>query len=232
MTDFNSRGEIEEFLLTYTTYDIDFLFKTKSYGQIANMCRNIKKAMRTYPKEIIDFLKIHPEVNCPYSDEDIYAMNYNELAELRRKYSIKTTKKKVTSTAPAESLSQKGRQAISEVPTGQLCLSLMGNTEESEQEVQFLSDEEIEQMYPGGDLSEEDLFKLGIKRYNSSGYISTYSKDERANELIDKILSYNININGISITEEYLCSLTENELEVLEKITRSFSKESIKRLKK
>lgn len=236
MSDFRSQREIELFLLENTTYDIDLLFRTKSYGQIINMCRSIQKAMKTYPKEIIDYLRTNPIIACEYSEGAILTMNYNELVELRKKLGIKKSRKKVSKTEPATSTSQKAIDSIKSTPTNQLCIGIMQSNEieaDNDRDLQILSDEEISQMYPGEYLTDEALAKRGIKRYTTRDPQYLSPEEERRIELINQIFQSQISIGGIPLTEDYLHRLDEFELTLLSDIAINFKKENPgKRLKK
>lgn len=227
MSDFNSQREIEIFLHENTTYDVDLLFRTKSYGQIINMCRNIKKALTNYPKEIISYLNSHPLVPCEYTDEDIFSMNYNELVELRKKLGIKNTRKKVVKSEQADKAYQSGQTSIRESSTNQLCFAIMKPSPlDGDRDMQILTDDEISQMYPGEDLTDEDLFARGIVRYSTRHNEILYSEEDRRYELINKILRRKISIGGIALTEEYLHHLDEMELTLLSDIAENFTKEN------
>lgn len=162
------RTNIIDYFLTHTFYTKEYLTGIKNHAQLFSMYKRTKERMYEYPKEIIAYYKAHPEIYVRPTDEEIRRMKYEELSRLRKELGIrKKTTKKVTKTTEAKSTADKAREALRKQPTSkvaaQVIISNMAHEQEYEQEhEQFLTPEEIEMMYPGEELTPDELADRGI----------------------------------------------------------------------
>ncbi len=222
MQRFENRKEIEIFLKSNTNYDVNLLFRTKSFSQISSMCKKIAKAMQEYPKEIIAFYKANPNVTPYFDDRELYRMNYNELSDLRRELKIKKTKKKVVKVEEAQETFQLGIESIKALDTTQLCCSMILDNE-SEKDLQILTEEEIKEMYGGETPSKEFLAHRGIVSDAIDEEKEVIDSEELRYSMINELINNEITISGSVLTPPFLFSLSETELETLIKLSRNFT---------
>lgn len=161
------RADIIDYFLTHTSYSREYLNNIKNHAQLFSMYKRTKERMYEYPREIIAYYNSHPEIYVRPTDEEIKAMDYEELSKLRKELGVrKKTTKKVTKTTEATSLAEKARATLSEQPTSKIAAQIIitnMNQEEYEYEhEQFLTPEEISIMYPGEELTEAELKAKGI----------------------------------------------------------------------
>ena len=95
-------------------------------------------------------------------------MRYEDLSRLRKELGIKKkTAKKVTKTTESKSTADKAREALKKKKTSevaaQVIISNMAHEEEHDYDhEQFLTPEEISMMYPGEELTADELAERGI----------------------------------------------------------------------
>lgn len=162
------KENIIAYFLEHTYYSEEYLRGIKNHAQLFSMYNRTKERMHEYPKEIIAYYNNHPEIYVRPSDEEIRSMRYEQLSNLRKELGIrKKTAKKVTKTTEAKSTADKARQALREQSTtkvaAQVIVSNMAYEEEHDYDhEQFLTPEEIEMMYPGEELTADELADRGI----------------------------------------------------------------------
>lgn len=162
------RSNIIDYFLAHTFYTKEYLTGIKNHAQLFSMYKRTQERMYEYPKEIIAYYESHPEIYVRPTDEEIRHMKYEELSRLRKELGIrKKTTKKVTKTTEAKSTADKAREALRKEPTSkvaaQVIISNMAYEEEHDYDhEQFLTPEEISMMYPGEELTADELAERGI----------------------------------------------------------------------
>jgi hypothetical protein len=162
------KANIIEYFLNHTYYTREYLTGIKNHAQLFSMYKRTKERMYEYPKEIIAYYNSHPEIYVRPTDEEIRKMRYEELSNLRKELGIrKKTTKKVTKTVEAKSTADKAREVLRKEPTSkvaaQVIISNMSYEEEHDYDhEQFLTPDEIEMMYPGEELTADELAERGI----------------------------------------------------------------------
>ena len=161
------KTNIIEYLTNNTNYSIDYLRGIKNHSQLFSMYKRIKERMHKYPIEIIEYYNNHPEIYVRPTDEEIKKMSYNELAELRKYLGIKKLTKKVVKTEQAEAVAKKAHKVLEEKSITELATEIIISNTNYEREhdfehESFLTKEEIAMMYPGEELSADELADLGI----------------------------------------------------------------------
>ena len=213
---------IIDYLEMHTTYDIGLL-AAKDDAQLYNMKKRIEECMHKYPKEIADYYRAHPEVTPRYSLEELKKMKYNELGKIRKSLKIRGSKKKVTKTEPAGPVADRARQTIQDTPTNQVVANIIeSNNEHEERDFEFITYKEAIQMY-GPDISVEYLERKGFKLYDESDQVRDYDIDKIY--LIDAIEQLGISIKGMTLTTEYLLTLSIQELETLYTMASTIAEE-------
>ncbi len=76
--------KIKRFLRDNTDYNVDLFLSGKSDHQITAIYQQIKRAMETYPIEILSIIKKNPRLASEIEGEDLYILSYNELARIRK----------------------------------------------------------------------------------------------------------------------------------------------------
>lgn len=162
------RYQIINYFLENTYYTEEYLEGIKNHAQLFSMYKRTQERMASYPKEIIEYYKNHPEIYVRPTDQEIWNMKYEELGRLRRELGIKKKPgKKVTKTTEAAKVAEKARSVIKEQPTtkvaAQVIISNMAHEEEHDYDhEQFLTPEEIAMMYPDSEYSADELAEMGI----------------------------------------------------------------------
>lgn len=152
-----SRQQIIADIKAMTNYGDDD-FRNLSEYQLLAMRTRISDAIDRYRKEIITFYKEHPELGF-VPKEDIYSLNYNDLANYRRELGL--TKKKVKKTLDAPHVAKKARESIHSRSTRDVARDIIVSEEQYEQLEMFRYMSEIREM-GYGDYSREELARIGI----------------------------------------------------------------------
>lgn len=151
-----NRNQIIADIKAMTSYG-DKVFVSESDNQLLAMRSRIHSAIIRYRQEIEEYYESHPS-EIPISKEELYSLNYNELADLRKRLNI--GKKKVTSSVPAGDIASKARDVLRSKSTSEVARDIIVSQEQYEQEM-FLTRDEIQQMgYE--DYSRDELMQLGI----------------------------------------------------------------------
>ena len=162
------KENIIQYFLRTTYYDEEYLRGIKNHAQLFSMYKRTQERMDLYPKEIIKYYKDHPEIYERPTDEEIRQMRYEDLSRLRKELGIKKkTAKKVTKTTESKTTADKAREALKKKKTSevaaQVIISNMAHEEEHDYDhEQFLTPEEISMMYPGEELTADELAERGI----------------------------------------------------------------------
>ncbi len=152
-----NRDAIIRDIKAVTFYD-DKVFIGKTDNQLYAMRCRIFTDMDRYYREIYKYFHEHPEERI-MDDQDLKQLNYNELADLRKRLGL--GKKKVKSSVNASDVASKAKKVVHDMEPKQLTLDIIFAQDAYEEREMFLYREEIEQMgYE--DYSEEDLRKMGI----------------------------------------------------------------------
>lgn len=163
------RANIIDYFLNHTFYSREYLTGIKNHAQLFSMYKRTKERMYEYPKEIIAFYKEHPEIYVRPTDDEIRKMKYEQLSDLRKELGIrKKTSKKVTKTVEDKSTAEAAREALKQQPTSKIAAQVIINNMKYEEEheydhEQFLTPKEIEMMFPGEELSVDELADRGIR---------------------------------------------------------------------
>ncbi len=218
MVDEFDREFMVDYILEVTDYTIEDINKSaKNYGQLRQMYRRIKECMKTYPKEIHDYISTH-NTDIYYSLEELHLMSYNELAALRTKLKIGKKGKKVVKTEPDFKQTELGRTIfdLMEEPE-QMVLSFVDEEEPNEQ---ILTDAEIKAMY-GEHYSDKELREKGIIR---EGYFPDEEKMAEAAFylMIGTIVDLNVTIAGHTLTYEECYAMGEQRIKALYDIVSNF----------
>ena len=155
------------FLLKYTSYPKKTIYEiAQNDYKLFNMTQRINDCLDRYPKEIIKYLEEHPEVQERYTLEELRNMTYNDLVDIRKRFKIRKKSKKIVKATIAPEVAKKAREAIKENHALEKTIVLSALSEP--EDIEFLTPEEIEMMYPGSGLySDEELHSLGVARENS-----------------------------------------------------------------
>ncbi len=162
------KANIIEWFLNNTYYTREYITSIKNHAQLFSMYKRTQERMSSYPKEIIAYYNNHPEIYVRPTDEEIRAMKYEELSRLRKELGIrKQTAKKVTKTTEARTTADKARAVLKEQSTtkvaAQVIITNMAHEQEHDYDhEQFLTPEEISMMYPGEELTADELADRGI----------------------------------------------------------------------
>ncbi len=159
----NERANAIAYLRKYAKYSTRTLEAMDS-NQLYNVYKRVEKCMYDYPREIIAHYNSHPGLPRAYSDEEIRRMNYQELKELRNSLGLNKRGKKVKSSTPAPSTAAKAREVLKGKTTAQVAAEAILSNMEAEEYVQesFITREELEEMYPGHEYSDQELAERGI----------------------------------------------------------------------
>lgn len=162
------RANIIDYFLAHTFYTREYLTGIKNHAQLFSMYKRTQTRMYEYPKEIIAYYNAHPEIYVRPTDEEIRKMKYEELSRLRKELGIrKKTTKKVTKTTEAKSTADKAREVLKQESTSKVAAQVIMSNIAYEQEIeheheQFLTPDEIAMMYPGEELTPDELAERGI----------------------------------------------------------------------
>lgn len=162
------RANIIAYFKEHTYYTDEYLYGIHNHAQLFSMYKRTQERMASYPREIIAYYEAHPEIYVRPTDEEIRHMKYEELSRLRKSLGIKAkTAKKVKKTTEAKSTADKARKALKDQPTAkvaaQVIITNMAHEEEHDYDhEQFLTPEEIAMMYPGEELTADELAERGI----------------------------------------------------------------------
>lgn len=223
LSDYEYRNIID-YLKAYTTYDLSELIK-KPDDQLYKIKKNIETAMATYPYEIFEYYKNHPEHTPRYSLEELKRMKYNQLSELRKALKIRKGKK-VKTQEEAPTVATKARKAIKDKSTNEVVRDVIVSNQQLELDLstdyQFITLEEAYAMY-GTDITDEYLAEKGYKLYEPLKREEEDPEKERF-DLIDSILANEIVINGTLLTAETLILLSLEDLQKINEITKIISK--------
>ncbi len=219
------------FLKTYTTYSNRVIYDmAKDDGKLMNVTSRIRECMERYPKDIMEYLNAHPECPTRYTYEQLKQMKYNELAAIRKSFKIRKSAKKVVKVEQPTTELTKARASLHSNPS--IEKTIICDVLTDPDELQFLTPEEIEMMYPGsGLLTNEELNRMGIARENASEY-QEIDEDEyyiKIATIVDSGLV--IDDKPITIVDCYNMSVEQVE-KLYEQVKSKQSKKESKRNKK
>lgn len=162
------RYKIIEYFKANTYYSDEYLNGITNHAQLFSMYKRTQERMSSYPKEIIDYYKKHPEIYVRPTDQEIWNMKYEELSRLRKELGLQKKRgKKVIKSTEATKTAEKARSVLKEQTTAkvaaQVIISNMNHEKEHDYDrEQFLSPEEIAMMYPDTEYSADELAEMGI----------------------------------------------------------------------
>lgn len=214
-----TKNKIKNYLLKNTTYTIKEIEAIPEKSLEATYIR-IKDCLKKYPQKIIDYYHANPTIKTKYTIEEIYKMNYNELDDLMNKLGLKKSRKKKQQT------NNTGATIATDTQTYIQMTLDFSNTEKktipkesfqitptAERDFEYLTPEEIAQMYPGEEYSKEELQEKGF--YTAEVQNPLLNKSE----LIKIIIPTKFTISNHELDEYFLYELTLLELKVLYTLT-------------
>ena len=163
----NERANIYEFFKKNTYYSEEFIKGITNHAQLFCMYNRTKDRIVMYADEIINYYQEHPEIVEKPTNEQIRAMKYEDLSQLRKELGIKKQRKKVVKSIEDKGTADKARKNIRKQTTTKIAAQAIVNSIAEEIEYdddyeQFLTSEELSMMYPDEDFSTDELAKLGI----------------------------------------------------------------------
>lgn len=207
------RTNLIEYLLAHTTYSKTTIYNIAADdNKLYSMTERIRECMSRYPKEILAYLEEHPEVEERYTLAELKQMRYNELVDIRQRFKIRKRRKKVTGAEFAKQTSDKARTAIKQNTHLEHTI-FMGAISEPE-DLEFLTPEELEMMYPGSGLySESELHSLGVARENAHAHHEVDATEYYIK--IATIVDSGLIVAGQTLTYQDCYNLPVNEVEKL-----------------
>lgn len=140
------------------THYTDEDFEGKTYKQLCAMRARIFTAIDMYYKEIVRYFREHPEERT-MSNQDLKLLNYNELADLRRKLGL--ARKRVTKVSEDSELVKKARELVARKEVRELARDIIVSEDQYETQECFLYAEEIREL-GYADYTRNQLLRMGI----------------------------------------------------------------------
>jgi hypothetical protein len=122
------------------------------------MRARIFTAIDMYYKEIFRYFREHPEERT-MSNQDLKLLNYNELADLRRKLGL--ARKRVTKVSEDSELVKKARELVARKEVRELARDIIVSEDQYETQECFLYAEEIREL-GYADYTRNQLLRMGI----------------------------------------------------------------------
>lgn len=221
--------EIKNFFREKTTYDVRALLSSKTEAQIFSMYERIKDCLKTYPREIFNYINEHRELNIFYTEEELRSMTYNELVNLKKALGIK--RKKVTKVESVKDEAQMALSILKSATTRDIAARIIltsSEEEENEHDLEYIPLDSLPEEFKN--MTFQELANHG---FVTDPRIEEPNKEDRY-DMIDDIENADVTISGINLNFDTLLNFGPEELNSLHKAIKICQKtiEDQKRLKK
>lgn len=174
-----TREENIRYLRRFTNYNTS----RYSDGQLASIRRKTEATIEKKISAILAYQESHNIVRIPYTIEKLRKKTIDELREIEAKYGIGTFPEKINKKKKNERRVEQIK--MSDLPKEELAIpkAPIESIPEPNEEMAYLTEEEIKMMYPGEDYSVPELKDRGIILNVDSPKFNSHEEERRIKKL-------------------------------------------------